>query len=293
MPHRAVKWLLWQIAHANLVLALSTAAAVYVVGLVLGLPPSPMPAIILFLVTFAVYNFNRHTDRSEDKINHPKRVEFIKKYGRGLVIISVFAYLLAIILSLYGGSGAQLIVMLPLVALLLYSLRWFPKNGDAAKRLKEIFIIKNLVVSGAWAGTVVFLPVLYFEVSITVLSIFVFLFFFFRFFINTIVFDLRDILGDKKTGISSMPVVLGYMRTWNVLQAINLMLGVLFVAGIMFDVLPKSTFPFVVSMIYTFAYLSYLKLQKNIHFICDVVVDGEYFVLASSYFLLISLSALP
>jgi 4-hydroxybenzoate polyprenyltransferase len=293
MPKNTVRWLLWQLAQANIVLAVSTAAAVYVVGLLLGLPPSPLPALILFLVTFAVYNFNRHTDRNEDRINHPKRVAFIRKYGRGLVIISVFAYMLAIMLSLYGGSGAQLIVMLPLVALLLYSLRWFPKNGDATKRLKEIFIIKNIVVSGAWAGTVVFLPVLYFQVPVTTFSVLVFMFFFFRFFINTIVFDLRDITGDEKNGINSMPVVLGYERTWHVLHAINLLLGLLFIAGLMIGILPQITLPLIFSMIFSFIYLSYLRFPRNIHFVCDVIVDGEYFALASFYFLLTLLSVLP
>jgi 4-hydroxybenzoate polyprenyltransferase len=183
--------------------------------------------------------------------------------------------------------------MLPLLTLMLYSLRWFPKDSDVARRLKEVFVIKNVVVSSTWAGSVTFLPILYFELPITSLSILIFLFFFFRFFINTVVFDLRDIPGDKRGGIHSMPVILGYMHTWNILQALNLLVGVSCIGGAMFNVLPAITWPFIFSMIYTFIYLTYLKAKRNLHFVCDVVVDGEYFALLTFYYLLGSLSLLP
>lgn len=288
----ALKWFLWQLAHANLLLAFSTAGAVYVAGLVLNLPENPAPAAILFLVTFAIYNFNRHTDRREDEINHPGRVAFIKKYGKILVILSVFAYLLAIWLSLYGGSGAQLLVMVPLVTLVLYSLRWFPKNGDTSERLKEIFVIKNVVVSAAWGGTVTFLPVLYFEAPISAASLYVFVFFFLRFFINTVVFDLRDIAGDSKENINTIPVVLGYTRTRNVLQLLNAFIGLFFVLAVFFGIMPLIAVLLVFSTIYSFIYLTYLKSKENVHFVCDVVVDGEYFVLAVFYYLLLAYNAI-
>ena len=287
MPDRTVKWLLWQLAHANLVLAVSTAAAVYVVCLLLSIPPDPRLIAIPFLVTFAIYNFNRHTDKSEDTINHPKRVEFIKKYGKGLAIVSVFTYLIAVILSFYGGRGAQLIVMLPLITLLLYSLRWYPRNSHTARRLKEMFIIKNTVVSVAWAGSVTFLPVLYFDLPITIPAFLLFIFFFFRFFINTTVFDLRDILGDKKGEIRSIPVVLGYEKTRNVLQALNLLVGVVFLEITMLGLLPQLSLLLVFSTVYTFVYLTALKLRRDVHFICDVIVDGEYLALAVFYYLMI------
>ncbi len=288
---RALKWFLWQLAYANLLLAVSTAGAVYVVGLLLNLPANPTPAAILFLVTFAIYNFNRHTDKREDEINHPRRVAFIKKYGKILVILSVFAYLLAIWLSLYGGAGAQLLVMVPLVTLVLYSLRWFPKNGDISERLKEIFVIKNLVVSAAWGGTVTFLPVLYFEAPISTATLCVFIFFFLRFFINTVVFDLRDIAGDLKEKINTIPVVLGYKRTRNIFQVLNAFIGLSFVLAVLLSILPLIAVLLLFSTLYSFIYLTYLKSEKNIHFVCDVIVDGEYFVLAAFYYLMVVYSA--
>jgi len=280
MPMKALKWFFWQLAHANLLLAFSTAGAVYLVQLVLGLPQDPNPILILFLVTFAIYNFNRHTDKEEDQINHPERVAFISKYGKALAVLSLFAYITAIILSLYGGRGAQLLVMLPLVAVMLYSLRWFPKNSGTIKRLKELFITKNFVVSGAWTTTVVFLPIFYSEQGITMLSLILFTFFFIRLFINTVVFDMRDVFGDRKREVHSLPVMLGYNYSRKLMIALNLFTLTFTAILPVIGAVPEMFYLFTVSVLYGQVYLLLSASKKNLRFLCDVIVDGEFSVLA-------------
>ncbi len=44
-----------------------------------GIPFNPITGIIMFLITFSVYNINRKTDVIEDAINNSLRTSFIKK----------------------------------------------------------------------------------------------------------------------------------------------------------------------------------------------------------------------
>jgi 4-hydroxybenzoate polyprenyltransferase len=279
----------------NLVLAFSTTFASSIVLIILGLPLGYEPLLIIFLVTFAGYTFNRFTDK-EDLVNHPKRTDYIKEHGGALFLVAVISYVMAILLAGTANIQTLFMTLLPGMAIVLYSLKWMPMGKSnlskvrrisrrvIIRRIKEIHVLKNIFVAFIWSITVVFLPLSFLRNNFSISSLvvlFLWLFFFGRFLINTIVFDLKDIEGDLKHNVRSLPVTLGYDKTRRIMIWINTGLFLLITAAIVLGHLPTVMhIPNFFSAIYAYLYLYYLRHGKNVHFTCDVFVDGEYIIMA-------------
>ncbi|MCX6695654.1 MAG: UbiA family prenyltransferase [Candidatus Altiarchaeota archaeon] len=293
-----------RLAFMNLVLAFSTAFASSIVLVVLGLPLMYEPLFIIFLVTFAGYTFNRFTDK-EDGISHPKRTDYIKGHGHVLFLVAAISYGTAILLSGMANVQALFMTLLPGIAILLYSLEWIPTRKTnlsrvqkisrigMIRRIKEIHVMKNVFVAFIWSITVVFLPLSYLKDGLSVPEygvLFMWVFFFGRFLVNTVVFDLKDIDGDRRHNIRSLPVTLGYERTRDIMVWVNAAVFLLTTAVIFLGYLPGVMhIPNVFSAVYAYLYLRYLRNKVNVHFMCDVFVDGEYIIMALPLYLYINL----
>lgn len=278
-----VKSFLVFLAYSNLLLAIGAALASYSGCIIVGLPVTDfVPFIIVFLITFSIYNLNRRTDLAEDEINHPERVKFIRTCGTGLLFLSVLSYIIALSLALLRNLQTFLVSLLPIIIVGFYSLRWAPRSIREKfkfSRFKEIFAVKNSVVALTFAS-MMFLLLNYFSASVTLALIIAFLFLFLRFFINTVMFDVRDIEGDRKCGIRTLPVTFDTRTTKNILYMLNSCLGFFLLAcAILRLASPIPLFLINLSTLYGFWYIS-LVGKTDTKFLADVVVDGEYFVIA-------------
>ena len=152
-------------------------------------------ALIVFVSAFcstvAIYGYNQLTDTLEDRAN--KR-ESPPTEGWRIVILFVFAGFATAWLL---GGVAPYFWLLPLGVGMLYS----------KLRIKEIFPLKNIYI--ALGGGLVFLygaspqmefvPAMFVGYALMATVAF----------IVSLEADLRDITGDKKTGVKSIPVVAG------------------------------------------------------------------------------------
>jgi len=272
------------LAYSNLLLSIGAALAAFAAAVILNLFASEfsfIPLLIIFFITFSIYNFNRKTDLKEDKVNHPERVDFIKKHEKILFILSVLSYAAALSLSLLSNIETFLVSILPLVIMALYGIKWAPesvRNKLKFSRLKEIPLIKNIVVSMTWAS-MTFVLVFFLSLNITIAVWIVFIFLFLRFFINTVMFDVRDTVGDRIFNIRTLPVALGIKKTKYILYGINLFLILFLLAAAFLNLeSPIALHLLNLSNIYSLWYIS--RIDKNDKkFLADVVVDGEYFVI--------------
>ena len=146
------------IVYSSLYLSVAGAAMVYISCLLQGLPFDPVAAVIVMLGTFAIYNLNRKTDEDEDAINHTERYVFTENYGSILFCSAVGTYALALCFSALQGFGSLLIAVVPLAAGIVYSVPLFPARFGF-RRLKEIPVMKSLVVAFSWAVPPALLPV--------------------------------------------------------------------------------------------------------------------------------------
>ena len=173
-----------------------------------------------FLVVFAVYCMNKLTDKEEDAVNSPERVSFISGKEKILSFAVVISYFTAIILGILESIFAMLVLLVPLFAGIIYSIKLHPK----IPRLKDILGVKNIITALSWAVGTTFLPLFSLNGTSLIFVISIFYFFFVKSFVNTVIFDVKDIEGDSKNGIITIPVRIGKLKTRNLLSVLTLSL---------------------------------------------------------------------
>ncbi len=266
--------------YSSVYLSFTGASMVYISCTIQHIPCSLTLSAIMFLVTFSVYNINRKTDGNEDAINHPDRYSFTSRYGKILSNSAIFAYILAIVLALSCGIIAALISAIPLICGILYSIAWMPP-GFRYKRLKEIPVVKNLVIAVSWASTPAFLPVYSNDLDFNAATLMVFIFFFISAFINSVVFDMRDIKGDVASGVRTIPAIFGAKGTIKILTSLNLFFGLINLFLYPDYISSGFVYLFVAGMIYTnFCVLTFGKIKKA-NLFCDIATDGKFIFFGS------------
>jgi 4-hydroxybenzoate polyprenyltransferase len=246
----------------------------YIGFILLGEVPELIICFIVFLVSFSVYSLDKITDIDKDVVNVPQRRSFI--HGRrGLILSSsLAAYGLAILLTLLTTPKAVPIVLVPIIANAFYGMKLLP----GVPRLKEITMMKNVVVALTWALITTMMPAIAtghpagFDVVIVGYFMFV------KTFVDTILYDVRDVEGDRLNGIGTVPVILGLRKTRALLVAVNITLICMlpFMYG---DVITLVS----ILIVYGLAYTLYL-MKKRDPLILDFLVEGEW-MLATLFFL--------
>ncbi len=238
--------------------------------------------LVVFLMTFSMYSLNRLTDEGEDRLNNPKRGPFVSKYRFFIIALSITAYLLAALIALLKNLSTFLFVMAILIISVSYSVRIVPirlSKITRFRRLKDLFVGKNLAIAWVWAMTMVFLPLSYMSLEIlTLSSACLFMFIFMRSLINTTFFDIRDIKGDRASSVKTIPAVFGVRKTILLLIIFNLIISSLLVCAVLLGLLPQSASILHVSTLYSLVYL-HLIGKVNMDDLCDFIVDGEYLVI--------------
>lgn len=267
------------IVHSSVYLALGGVGLSIFSTVALGLHHHAGAYAISFLMIFAMYNMNRYSDIQEDVVTHPKRHSFTLKYRKYIEFSAIFAVILALVIAYMKNMSTVAMILLSMAVGIFYSFKWISKKVFRYPRFKDIPLMKNVVVAFCWAVITTAVIVTYSNSAFTFAVFSVALIVFTRFFINTVVFDMRDVMGDKKHGTHTLPLLFGIKNTQIFLYSLLTAL-VLFT----FIVTQNGVLPPVVHLVnltalqaYYYIYLS----DKNVpmHTLCDVVADGEFKVM--------------
>lgn len=227
-----------------------------------------------FFTTLGTYNFNKLTDKDEDAINRPERVDYVVGKEKLILYLSIFSYIIALILGLFESFLTVIVILFPLISGYAYSVKISPK----IPRLKDITGVKSIVVATAWAVVVALLPVIYpHHIKLQVILIFYFIFN--RVFIGTVLFDVRDMEGDRGSGTNTIPVVIGLPKTKKLLLIFHstlipwLILS--FHHGLFVKYLPVLIFAIAYGYFHIFYFCNEeATYRKDLSF--DLIVDGEW-----------------
>jgi len=272
---------------SSLFLSISGVLMLYLSFLLFGVALKPILLCAMFLVVYSVYSLNRLTDQEEDAVNAPERSIFVEGNERFLLAAAAVSYIVALVLGWLESPFAALILLFPIISGIAYSKNIFSAVG--IPRLKDIFLVKSLIVASSWAVCAAFLPVLYLSGNFIKLG-FIFPFFFIKMFINTVLFDVRDVEGDALNGVRTIPVVIGIKRTRQILLLIQSLLVIWLV--LFSDLFNKYYIILIVSMIYGYLYILYF-CNKNDHgnMSWDVLVDGEWIIMGTGAWIYLVLSS--
>ena len=190
------------LVHSNLYISSSATGIALTTILLADLRPEPLPLFIVFSVTFFIYSLNRVTDLAEDEKNVPRRARFTKRYGREILGAGAVLYLAVLVLAFVLELPGAPFLLLPVVVGGLYSLG----------RAKRVLLVKNIIVGVAW-GLIPLGVGVYYGVLLTPEILFLAGFFFVSLTVAAALFDIKDIEGDRREGIRTVPNVFGPRAT--------------------------------------------------------------------------------
>lgn len=245
----------------------ATAFFVTFIGhLLLGLKPNLQICSAAFLLCFSVYSLNKLTDVDEDAINMPERASLLAGRRRLVLCSSLGAHLLSILLVAMEEPLAVPVLFVPHAVNVIYGSRPIP----GVPRLKDVFVVKSMSVALSWSLFITSLSAVHMVVISWKLIALVFYFVMVKMFINTVLYDIRDVEGDRETGVRTIPVVLGAWKTTIILLALNSTLLPLlsFVDGV-------ARLLMMVLIVYGYAYIIHFRDRRN-PLLLDIFVNGEW-----------------
>jgi 4-hydroxybenzoate polyprenyltransferase len=267
-----------QLLRASILVALSGVFRIYIASLFLGIAPSRWIYLAGFLVIYATYTLDRALGCEEDKINKKELASARKDIALILCLIS-----LATGSFLFFRENLLLVAFLPFIIGYIYS-----KGihiGCISLKLKGNFGVKNLTVSLTWGAFIS--GVVQHWAGVQTSLLFIFPFFAVKSFINTVIYDFRDVKGDAAAGIKTLPICLGDRKTRLLLQAMHNILHLWIVISMLMSFIKVEAALlmtlWLAGMVYTYSYTrpspeNEPKIRKIMR---DLFVDGE-FILAVS-----------
>lgn len=267
---------------SSLFVAAALLAVVYFTFLSLQIQPHLPLFFASFLVTFSVYTLNKVTDKEEDAVNTPERRFLFVNRDWLLVGLSAVAYAVALLIGAWTGEPLAVIFLLvPLLVSIVYSIRLSP----SLPRVKDMFVAKSASVTVSLVASTSLFAYMFFN------DVYVILFWAFflsiKLFINTTLFDVRDVDGDRQTGVDTIPAMLGIQRTRHLLLALNTLLIPWVAAALYFGVL-LTVLPLVLFCIgYGYWYiLRFCRAERKAYSLSyDLLVDGEWMLLVGLFVL--------
>ncbi len=255
--------------------AFTSLTMLYFSFIILDVALNPILLCAMFFVIYSVYSLNKVTDREEDAINMPARSIFVAGNERFLLTLAIASYIAALLLGLIESPFAAGILLVPFLSGIVYSTNSLSIIG--IPRLKDIFLVKSLIVAFSLAVCAAFLPALHLPNYAKLC--FIFPFFFSKVFINTVLFDVRDVEGDTLNGVKTIPVVIGVKRTRQMLLLIQSLLVVWFV--LFSDLFSKYYAILIASMIYGYLYIIYFcNTEHHSDMSWDILLDGEWIIMS-------------
>jgi 4-hydroxybenzoate polyprenyltransferase len=273
-------------------LGIAGIAMIYISCVLQGIQWSLPAFIIMFLTPFSVYNLNKKTDQDEDVVNRQDRYVFTKRHEKSLFALAWIAYLCAFLTAVPFGIPSVLVVSIPLVSGIVYSMRWLPRPSPY-RRLKEVPVMKNLIVASAWSSIIAFLPVYLAHGVPDMKTGLAWAFFFSPVFIGSIIPDIRDQEGDALAGIKTIPVILGARNTGRILASMNILIGIAVVLRCIPIMPPIFTLIIAAGFIYMHYCISLFMGNKKKNLVCDLMVDGQFIFFGIAMAALTSLRLLP
>ena len=189
---------------------------VLAVQLYLGAGVRPLTMLMVGALALFVYALNGLSDAAEDSVNDALRAATLRSHA--------FWTLGSATLALLGAGyelwrRGQLHAVYPLWMALgvAYSFRivpWPSQRGLQWRRLKDVLLLKNLVIGATWAGAVFVAPLLDAPVTparrgvlalvgVSYCALVV---------VNSVYCDMRDEAGDRQANVTTLPVKFGAAR---------------------------------------------------------------------------------
>ena len=252
--------------------SLSAPAILLTLSFVLRFPADILSLIVIFSGVHAAYLLNRYHELEVDILTNPKRSKHLKKQRAKLPWKIGLFTIFSLFIILVKCKVTFLIVGI-LIFLLgaMYSL--FFKGLS-----KKIPLFKNFYAAFLWTLLIPLFLVWEENVSYSMYSVIFFsLFVFFQLFIDTSACDVKDLWSDKRSGLKTLPALLGIKRAILILKILNIISLLILICGYLLRCLSFSVIflgAFVV--LYDLYYLRRCEKNPKDETTYSILIDGGY-----------------
>ncbi len=239
----------------------------YIAFLLAGKVPDLVLCFAFSFVVYSVYTLDRALKSKEDEVNRPEE----KNADTKAILFIVSVFLVTALLSLVVKKISPFVALIPFAIGFLYTKGL--KIGGIYIKFKQGLGIKNFVVALTWAFTIVFFLSNFIDYYFQ--GFLIFIFFFFKSFINTVLFDCKDIEGDSIAGLTTIPVCFGEKRTRIILQLLNSLFHLALVAFVLSGLVQFDTIILLYSWVGGLIYITLYANRKKTIF-RSLIVHGEW-----------------
>ncbi|OPY25783.1 MAG: prenyltransferase [Methanocella sp. PtaU1.Bin125] len=223
-----------EFSHGGHATALILPSVILAFGLVRGDPVDPLLLAIAYLIPLVIYAYDYYRELDRDRLTQPERAGYLKKKGRIYpYLISGYVASLSALIVLYGRCLPELAAMIGVLlgAGMLYT-------AFLKRMTRFVPGFKSFYVTGVWVLAIALMYIIYSgrrpEALLPVLVCFMFI----KLATNAVFYDLRDIGADGRDGLKTIPVVLGWRRTIQLLYLLCLLSPVPLLAGMLAGAVP-------------------------------------------------------
>lgn len=227
-----------RLLNSSTLVGVSGGLRLYLAFLLAGIKPLFPLVVASALIIYATYTLDRSLESKEDDINHQELADANKMTG---LIVSGIAITIGIVL--FFSKFLILPPLFPFIVGILYSRGISIRKKEF--KLKGGLGIKNMVIGITWGGTI---GLIIASTGHALAALVICLFFGMKLFINSTIFDLKDVKGDLAAGIQTLPVVLGEQKLKWILLSLCVIQHIILALAMAWGIL----IPIIVFLLYSF-----------------------------------------
>ncbi len=269
MIHHAIRWARNELVYGGHLISLAAVSIAVTPAIVLGIKITYLPLVISYLVVFSTLLYNRYKERETDSLDNPERTAWLANHFRFTLPIMVASALFSIISLLFVEKiGALIFLVFFLLALIFYT-----KYTKGLTR--KIVAFKNIKSSLLMVFLATFLAIYYqyyLGTPFVIMCVFIFL----RMMVNTVFQDIKDIKGDQRQNLLTLPIVLGQEKTIYFSRATSLLSAIPILLGVYYEQLPFFSLVLLLSVPYSFYYLEKSHSKSSFYLVNYILADAEF-----------------
>lgn len=260
-----------RLLNSSTVVAISGALRLHIAFLFAGIEPKIMVYLALGLIIYATYTLDRSLDCKEDAINKSELTESNKR-------VAIMACIIAFIVGAFilAGENVYFASFFPFIVGYLYSKGI--KVGKHNLKLKGSMGGKNIVIGLTWGGTIGSIVSRWTESIFAVISIF--LFYTTKLFMNSVLYDFKDIKGDAAAGIKTLPVCFGKDKIRKILLMLCSSLHVSMIIALFMGFIRRElvvmSYSFIIGSFASFWLTGFETQELGVRkYAREILIDGE------------------
>lgn len=258
------------------IFAVGAVSVAYMCAILCSIPVTIDFMVVIYLIFYTIYLYDYCQGADKDTLTNSERATYLKnghKSSRTTIILYVCILAIGVIYSIFSDITNMLYGFSVLVIGLLY-------HSHFKVLTKRVPAFKNVFVSVVWA-LLILSPFLYYSYPITSTALLLSAFIFLRMVSIQVFFDIRDVEGDKKEGLLTIPVILGD-KDVPLLKVLNVATTLLLVYGLYYSIIPPIAIMAVFMFFYAHDYIGKARAKEQSCFILAAAEPMLWIVLIQS-----------